>query len=61
MHTYTSYITQINVLFVCSDKVKELHEMFPKASGDHIAKCLRQANGHMDTAVELLLACCQVC
>ncbi|XP_065909187.1 CUE domain-containing protein 2-like [Dysidea avara] len=42
-----------------SDKVKELHEMFPKASADHIAKCLRQANGHMDTTVELLLTCCQ--
>ena len=44
----------------CSDKVKQLHQMFPKASADHITKCLRQANGHMDTTVELLLACCQV-
>lgn len=33
--------------------------MFPTASSDHIIKCLKQANGHMNTAVELLLMDCQ--
>ena len=33
----------------------KLGDMFPKASPDHIIKCLKQANGHINTAVELLL------
>ena len=33
--------------------------MFPKVSSDHIIKCLKQGNGHMNTAVELLLMDCQ--
>ena len=34
--------------------------MFPKVSPEHITKCFKQADGHMNTAVELLLMDCQM-
>ena len=43
----------------CYSDLDKLGEMFPTVSSDHIVKCLKQANGHMNTAVEFLLMDCQ--
>ena len=47
------------MLYLLCRALDKLGDMFPKASPDQILKCLKQANGHMDTAVELLLMSCE--
>lgn len=49
---------RFNFFYFYSD-LDKLSDMFPKASLDHITKCLTQAKGNMNTAVELLLMDCQ--